>query len=537
MSSPARFGKRFFPLTVPAAVFLLLGLLLYLALTPYALREIWLPKAAKSAGAAARAEQIYLKSLIPFRIEAVNFHYAERDMTMEVRSFSAIISLNQLIRHSLELSDARFDGLRLQYSEPGKPGDPKQRKEIPVTGNNSPASVSPWSFAMRDFQIFNAVIMAQSAERKTRRIWTVKQMKGDQFRVGERCLLTAEAALRMFPDRRNPLDIRVMPFTIQAEYRPDPGLQMKDFSFSLRSGICDIFMAPDIVIPSQAGISLAVRLSGSFPDPETFRIVSSETRLYRGFEEIGKMQMTGEIGSRFQFEGTFSDLDMSPYLTILAPSSKARMEVPRAEFALTGSDFTPDGLHNDLKLHLIAEMKSISVPIELDRSSRLMKLIMIPINAMPTYLEMIKLKWNFRDELDQCARAVQAVISGRQNLAFDRARIDFSMGGGFLRVSDCTLHGSDISLESIRGTVELATEKIDLRTVIIINEIKLPLNFDGSLSQPSPRLKNMLKDFMSLNASLILKLEAMMKEPPSKKDSRLEKAIKRGYRNLNRYLK
>ena len=111
------------------------------------------------------------------------------------------------------------------------------------------------------------------------------------------------------------------------------------------------------------------------------------------------------------------------------------------------------------------------------------------------------------------------------------------METGILNIRNFTLNGKDIEMESIRGTLDLITEEMDIRTIMVVNDFKLPIHFRGNLNKPSPHFKESMKDFVMLNAPLLQKLESMLSEPPSPKDSRLEKAIKRGYRDLQRYIR
>ena len=305
----------------------------------------------------------------------------------------------------------------------------------------------------------------------------------------------------------------------------------------MNTGICDFAIPEVVTVPSQAGIRAEVRIEGLFPDPETIRIVRSEIRLFKGGSAIGKLQCKGETGRTFQYDGVLSDLDLQPYLALFAPDSRISLNLSRAEFAVTGSDFSPEGIRRDLKARIIARIERFSLPIELNRNNRLMRLVMIPIEALPTFFELVTLKWNLRNEFDQCVSSIRAVISGKQNLDFDDAALDLSLEQGILNIRNFVLHGREIEMESIRGTLDLASEEMNIRTILIVNDLKVPLHFKGTLNKPSPHFQEAMKEFVLLNTPLLKRLETLLSEPPSAKDSRLEKAIKRGYRDLNRYIR
>ena len=390
---------------------------------------------------------------------------------------------------------------------------------------------------MYGFEMKNAVFEYENRERKVVQVWSMKSLRGNRFLPEELCSIIADSSLRVYPDKQNPIEIRALPFHFRADYRLDRSFRLKAFSMDLKTGICD-FAIPGVAdIPSRAGIRAATRLEGSFPDSETFRLARSEIRLFKDSKLIGRLQCKGETGQRFHYEGVLSDLDLQPYLSLFAPDSKVSMNLSRAEFAVTGSDFSPEGIRKDLKVRVLADITRFSLPVELNHNNRLLRLIMVPIEALPTFLELVTLKWNLRKELAQCANSIRAVISGKQNLNFDQAALDISMETGILNIRNFTLNGKDIEMESIRGTLDLTTEEMDIRTIIIVNDIKLPIHFKGNLNKPSPHFMESMKDFVTLNAPLLQKLESLLSEPVSPKDSRLEKAIKRGYRDLQRYIR
>lgn len=538
MNNACRWKKIRIAAAVAAGVILLFGGVLFFALTPYALREILLPAAARSAGGTAKAEKIRLVSLFPFRIKAADFHYTDPDLSIDIAEIVTGLPLGRLKKHLIELHGTRIKGIRIRWfgNANAASSDPAQKNGS--SGKSAPDSdpSQPWIFSMKDYTMTDAVFEYENSERKVVQVWTVKSLKGNRFRAGEDCSVTADSTLRIYPDKQNPLEIRNLPFRIQADYRLDSAFRLKSFSLDLKTGICDFSIPNVIQVPAGAGIRASVRMSGLFPDPETFRIASSEIRFFKGYEEIGKLQVKGESGRRFQYDGVVTDMDLQPYLRLLAPSSQVNMKLSRADFAVTGSDFSPEGIRKDLKARVIARLDHLSIPIELNHNSRLMRMVMIPIEALPSFVELIGLKWDLHHEFTHCLNSIQAVVSGRQNLDFDLAKLDLSMENNILMIRNFLLQGKEIEMESIRGTLDLTTEKLDIRTVLIIKSVKLPLQFKGTLSKPSPHFKEAMKNFVLLNAPLLKKLESLLKEPPSSRDSKLEKAIKRGYRDFHRYI-
>ena len=98
--------------------------LFFLVLTPYSLRNIWLPAAARSAGVTAQAEKISLISLTPFRVRAVNFHYADSDVSLDIAKIITGLSFLKLKKHQ-----------PWQKSTPNPPGKRRRFKVSAASGN------------------------------------------------------------------------------------------------------------------------------------------------------------------------------------------------------------------------------------------------------------------------------------------------------------------------------------------------------------------------------------------------------------------
>ena len=520
-------------------VLLIIAAGLLLAVSPFAIRTFWLPRIAAATGVRASVEEISIESLFPLRLKGTNLFYSDSETTVEIRSISTRIRTGKLRRRTLELRETFIEGLRVTNRAPAKaePAAKPASGQVPAS-DPKPAQKpeAPWTFAMKRFHVRDASFRLVNRERQTVQVWTAESLNGNRFRSGETCQLNALASVVVHPDRRNPLNIRSLPFRLHAEYKLDGEYRLKEFALDLKTGICDLSVTDEIDIPAQAGIRAEIAMTGSLPAPDSLQIAKSDIRLFKENRNIGRLQFQGSFAERFQCSGEFSDLDMKPYLSILAPESQFRMEVSSAEFAVTGTDFSPEGIRTSLKCRLIAKIKNLSFPVELNHQSRFLRLIMIPVEAMPTFFELLELKWDLKQELETCFRSIRAIISGRENLSFDTADLDLALENGTLKMYKFVLLGQDIKMESIKGSLELASGKLDISTILLVGGIQLPLKFKGSLNEPSPRFKEAIKDFLRLNMPFLMKLESLLSEPPSKKDSKLEKNLKRGYRGLNRYL-
>ena len=533
-SGNSRKRRRIWWFTIAVLFLLTISLAaLIFAFAPFAFRTIWFPMAGKALGSDIQCSKIEFLSFFPFRFKTRDFKYSDPETSVTIRSATSGQKLRQLWNHRIELLETFIDDIRIVHRIRQSQPD----SSAPESSPSPEEDFQPWFFSMREFEIRNALFEQEDPDGRIIYRWIFGNLKGNRFQTDVLCRLSANAVVRSFPNKRSPLIINSLPFRMDSEYLLDRDFRLKQFKMTLKTGIFDLSALPDIVIPGKAGIRASVNIEGVFLNPETLRIIRSETRLFKDQRNIGNLQFKGTFGDTFQCDAVFSDLDLKPCLSILAPKSHVQLEVPRAELVMTGRDFSPESIRTDLKSRLIAEMKNFSVPIELNRKNRLFRLIMIPIEATPTFMETLKLKWNLKKELSQCMDAIDAVISGRQNLNFDHAVMDISQNGTLVKIAKITLYGQNIRIESIRGTVDMITEEIDLQTVLVIGDLSIPLKFKGTLNKPSFSIKHALKDFIVLNTPFLDRLNSLLTEPPSEDDSHLEKAIKRGRRNLQKYLK
>ena len=515
-------------------LFILTAATVYGALTPWAIRELWLPLAARSTGAVIRADDVRLESCFPLRMRVVNFYYADQETIVEIRSGVFRLRLRKLFQHSAVLKKTRLDGIRVvcRYRPEKKPSPKPDR---PPAADRQQDQESPWSFSMEDFKLRNAVVEIENRERRTVQIWRADTLEGDWFQPGSPCKVKAAASVVILPDKHNPLNIRSLPFRLDAKYQLDAQYRLKEFQVWLRTGIMDLSVTDEIVVRPESQIRAIVRINAVCPAENIFQIRRSETRFLRGEEDIGLMHFIGSFGDTFECSGSFEQLNMEPYLSILVPDSKIRLTVPQAEFSASGSDFSPDALRSGLTARLTARMEDISIPIELNDQNMLARLIMIPIESLPSFFKMLGLRWNQDRKINACRESLESFLAGKRNLDFDRAKMDLSLSKGTLTVSDLELRGRLVEMESIRGRVQIESKELDISTIIVLAGLRVPLKFRGTLDDPETHYENAVQEFLELNAPF-RKIIKSLDEPPSEQDSKLKKNLKRGYQQLNRLL-
>ena len=519
------------PVLFCAGIPVLLIILLCVSLSGWGFRSLWLPLASKLCGAEIRAEKFRILSICPFQAETANFHYADSRVAIDIAYAAARMRLKPLRDRKVVLEKTLVRDMRLDWKL-------QAGSDAPETGTASSRSGEKsqnWTFSLHDYEAENITLTIHEANGLPYQCWLIRQLRGDRFCPGQSGTLYAKSEVTVEQKENSQLKIGVLPFSLTAVFQPDENYCPRQMHLKVQTGNLDMMLDEDIVIPREAGISVTsdIRMD---TDGKTLQISDSQIIFNSKKRKIGKLRLRGSLGETFRCSGEFSELDLQPYLAIFAKNTGVNLAMPRAEFSMEGTDFTEVALQSSLKARLKAEFKDISIPVELDRKSRLVRLIMIPLEAMPTFFELAEMNWSFKHEIRNCMNSISAIIKGKRNLEFQRADLELELDRGTLQIKDITLRGQEIEMETIRGVLDLPTGKIDLKTVLVACGVRLPLDIEGSLNNPTPKLRNALKDFFAVNAPLLQTWEKSLKEPPTKKDTRLEKALKRGYRNLNKYL-
>ena len=519
------------PVLFCAGIPVLLIILLCVSLSGWGFRSLWLPLASKLCGAEIRAERICIQSLCPFQVEIANFHYADSRVVIAGDYAATRMRLKPLLNRKVVLEKTQVRGTRLDWKLQSGSDAPK----IETVSSRSGEKSQNWTFSLHDYEAEDITLTIHEANGLPYQCWLIRQLRGDRFCPGQSGTLYTNCEVTVEQKENSQLKIGVLPFSLTAVFQPDENYCPRQMHLKVQTGVWDMELEEDIVIPREAGISVAADIKMD-TDGNTLQISDSQIIFNSKKRKIGKLRLRGSLGETFRCSGEFSELDLQPYLAIFAKNSGVNLAMPRAEFSMEGTDFTEVALQSSLKARLKAEFRNISIPVELDRTSRLVRLIMIPLEAMPTFFELAEMSWSFKHEIRNCMNSISAIIKGKRNLEFQRADLELELDRGTLQIKDITLRGQEIEMETIRGVLDLPTGKIDLKTVLVACGVRLPLDIEGSLNNPTPKLRNALKDFFAVNAPLLQTWEKSLKEPPTKKDTRLEKALKRGYRNLNKYL-
>ncbi len=517
-------------LQVIGAVFLFLCLTIVFCLTPFALRSIWLPFAANLSEAKMEASDLRIESFLPFRLAVKDFHYSDGSGTViDARIAKTGIRLRKLLKGTVDLKDTYISDMKLivrsQPSDTPSVDSSLQKDSVSAAPSEPP-------LAMYVFKAERVTFILKDSLDKVRQEWTIRSIQGNRLVPREKCMLEGDAELKTYPSPSGPFYINSLPFRMNAVFVLQDDYGVDAFHVELKTGIMDLVFLNDYAFSPKMGLQLRLSADGKFLDDGTFILHSSELFLIKEKEKIGKLTLSGEIGRKFQCKGKIQDFNAGPLISFLLQSKKSELTIRLAEFHFEGHDFTPESIQSELSGELKIQAEKISFPVDLDSKSRLIRLIMIPLEALPSFFNLARLKLEFKKEVNACVSSINDAVSGKKNLEFNDAAADIALDRGLLTVRDISLHGHDLELESIQGKLVIPTGSLDMKSLLIICGIKIPLTFEGTLNKPSVNFISAARDFLTQNAPFLktIKDEAS-KILPS--DTIIEQAVKRGIQTLN----
>ena len=500
-----RFRKRYF---IIPAVLILLILFIGVLGSSYVLTNYWLPLISDWTDCEIRSRNLQIVSLFPFSLSAESFYFSDREnLEIHLDSGQSELEISSLFSGKVHLHKPDLHGVKVSFLSPST------RSGKMPEGISSESDDADEVFSMSDFSAHNSVVEIIRGG-KVIYSWEVSHLQGDHFSPGRQCRMFAEGVMRCEGGQNNPLHIRRLGFNVRTRIYPGKDMIPRSYWFEAGSDFVDLTAAGQWSVSPDMKITFSACGEGDFdPERNLLQIRHFSSRIYKEKKVIGNLQMEGYAGDGFSLEGRFSDLDMEPYLSILTKDLSCRLFITQGEFFLRGSKFDRASLLNDLNGSLHFSCRDISIPVSLDRQSRVVRLILIPVRALPSFMPLISLNWNLKQKLNECLTSLDAVLAGKNNLNFSKGAIRFRIQNGDLKIGELTLCGKDINMESIQGILNLESGAIALRSILLFHGFKIPFRFSGTLDEPSILYSKVLEDFIVLNTPRLDSLQRILPLP------------------------
>lgn len=270
-----------------------------------------------------------------------------------------------------------------------------------------------------------------------------------------------------------------------------------------------------------------------------------------------KFPLNAEVNlatEQLKIGGSTAALNAAPLVnSFLKQKKTAALTVDSLKFDIRTKGFTPDSVRKNLNGSFVLNASNIAVPLELDQSSDLLKVIMIPLKSIPALLEMLGGS-ELRNLAVEKTQGLNNVLSGAADLRFTTASLDTSFLNGVVTLKDLTLTGDLILSETLLGTVNLVNNEIDLKTRTGLELITIPMNFKGTINSPKPDYASAVTDFLKVNATATLQKsvdklldraldsgkkstgENTLQKEEKILDKAIDKGVQKGLERLNKWL-
>lgn len=166
---------------------------------------------------------------------------------------------------------------------------------------------------------------------------------------------------------------------------------------------------------------------------------------------------------------------------------------------------------------LKATVRNLSFPARNERTESFLNLLMIPLKAVPQVEERISPE-TLPADFQALRSELLAVAEGKKNLQFDSGELDAAVSKGVLTLNKFEFEGGTLKRESVTGTVELLSERLNLDAVLELARTKIPLSVHGKLSKPQLDITKSLVKFATSKLNLPVETDEVEKTVEEVKD-------------------
>ena len=174
-------------------------------------------------------------------------------------------------------------------------------------------------------------------------------------------------------------------------------------------------------------------------------------------------------------------------------------------FPISGKGITKPNLAKYLNTHLQCKITKLSVPYELNAPTVVKVVFLVPLDVASKFDTLF-----VGNQLDfsQVRRSWDDVKKNNKTLQFQNGAVDVSAKGGVLTISKLSFtDGDPMTSLDMTGTEMIATDAIDLYTIVHVPKFILPVPIGGTLSKPDIDYTRMTVDAGKENALNILNPE------------------------------
>lgn len=185
--------------------------------------------------------------------------------------------------------------------------------------------------------------------------------------------------------------------------------------------------------------------------------------------------------------------------------------------AFSGKGLTETELKQNLNGTLKASVRNLSFPARNERTESFLNLLTIPLKAVPQVEERISPE-TLPADFQALRSELLAVAEGKKNLRFDSGKLDASVSNGVLTLNKFEFEGGTLKRESVIGTVELLSGKLNLDAMLELAQTTIPLSVRGKLRKPQLDITKSLVKFATSRLNLPVEADEVEKTVEEVKD-------------------
>ncbi len=185
--------------------------------------------------------------------------------------------------------------------------------------------------------------------------------------------------------------------------------------------------------------------------------------------------------------------------------------------AFSGKGLTETELKQNLNGTLKASVRNLSFPARNERTESFLNLLTIPLKSVPQVEERISPE-TLPADFQALRSELLAVAEGKKNLRFDSGKLDAAVSNGVLTLNKFEFEGGTLKRESVTGSVELLSGKLNLDAMLELAQTTIPLSVRGKLRKPQLDITKSLVKFATSRLNLPVEADEVEKTVEEVKD-------------------
>ncbi len=185
--------------------------------------------------------------------------------------------------------------------------------------------------------------------------------------------------------------------------------------------------------------------------------------------------------------------------------------------AFSGKGLTETELKRNLNGTLRISVRNLSFPARNERTESFLNLLTIPLKAVPQVEERISPE-TLPADFQALRSELLAVAEGKKNLRFDSGALDAAVSNGILTLNKFEFEGGTLKRESVTGSVELLSGRLNLDAMLELTHTTIPLSVRGKLGKPQLDITKSLVKFATSKLNLPVEADEVEKTVEEVKD-------------------